>query len=164
MSTYFSHEPNGDAEFHDTPEAAKAEAEDALTRAQFQLDDWTPNPADQDADICWGLVLGRVSVTEEPATPEDKERLSHMGEVDVIRSMSLDDSDALRLWKAAPDLLTALEEGRRAIGEHHAPNDCYATGPMTGDAYRDLVECPACRFLEVYDAAIAKAKPAEATA
>ena len=62
------------------------------------------------------------------------------------------------LIAAAPDLLDALHEGRRAIGDHHAPADCYATGPMTGDAYRDLVECPACSFIAKYDAAIAKAE------
>ena len=57
------------------------------------------------------------------------------------------------------DLLAALHEGRRAIGDHFAPNDCYATGPMTGDEYRDLVQCPACSFIAMYDSAIAKAAP-----
>ena len=65
-----------------------------------------------------------------------------------------------RLIAAAPELLNALHEGRRAIGDHHAPNDCYATGPMTGDEIRDLVQCPACSFIAMYDAAIAKAEAA----
>ena len=56
------------------------------------------------------------------------------------------------------ELLAALEEGRRAIGEHFAPNDCYATGPMTGDEFRDLVQCPACSFIAMYDEVIAKTK------
>jgi hypothetical protein len=43
-----------------------------------------------------------------------------------------------------------LAAARRAIGDHHAPNDCYATGPMTGDEYLDLVQCPACAFLYQY--------------
>lgn len=159
MSTYFSHDPYGDTEFHDTLEAAAEAAESARQLSLDNLSDGSLD-CDNDEDICYGLVLGCVAVTDRPATEED-----FMGpEVTFIRESSLGESDALRLWKAAPDLLAALEEGRRAIGEHHAPNDCYATGPMTGDAYRDLVECPACRFLEVYDAAIAKAKPAEATA
>jgi hypothetical protein len=76
------------------------------------------------------------------------------GDVAVFESVG--ESDA-RLIAAAPDLLGALHEGRRAIGDHHAPNDCYATGPVTGDAFRDLVECPACAFIAKYDAAIAKA-------
>jgi hypothetical protein len=63
-----------------------------------------------------------------------------------------------RLIAAAPDLLAALHEGRRAIGDHFAPNDCYATGPLTGNHYRDLVECPACSFIAIYEAAIAKAE------
>lgn len=56
------------------------------------------------------------------------------------------------------ELLGALHEGRRAIGEHSAPHDCYATGPLTGDEYRDFVQCPACSFIAMYDAAIAKAE------
>lgn len=62
-----------------------------------------------------------------------------------------------RLIAAAPDLLEALHEARRAIGDHFAPNDCYATGPVTGDPIRDLVQCPACSFIALYDAAIVKA-------
>jgi len=58
---------------------------------------------------------------------------------------------------AVAGLMEALHEGRRAIGDHHAPNDCYATGPVTGDSFRDLMECPACAFIAKYDAAIAKA-------
>ncbi len=64
----------------------------------------------------------------------------------------------MRLIAAAPDLLAALHEGRRAIGDHFAPNDCYATGPLTGNNYRDLVECPACSFIRMHEAAIAKAE------
>lgn len=58
----------------------------------------------------------------------------------------------------SPDVLQdaalreALEEARRAIGDHFAPNDCYSTGPVTGNAFRDLVECPACTFIAKYDA------------
>lgn len=35
----------------------------------------------------------------------------------------------------------------RAVGTHNAPDDCYATGPLTGDPIADLVECPACTYL-----------------
>lgn len=55
------------------------------------------------------------------------------------------------------ELVEALHEGRRAIGDHFAPNDCYATGPVTGDEFRDLVQCPACSFIAMYDTVIAKA-------
>jgi hypothetical protein len=62
-----------------------------------------------------------------------------------------------RLIAAAPDLLVALREARRAIGDHIAPDHCYATGPLTGNEYRDLVECPACSAIAMYNAAIDKA-------
>lgn len=52
----------------------------------------------------------------------------------------------------------ALLEARRAIGDHHAPDDCYATGPMTGNPIRDLVECPACSAIAMFDAALAAHK------
>jgi hypothetical protein len=57
------------------------------------------------------------------------------------------------------ELVEALHEGRRAIGDHYAPNDCYATGPLTGDPIRDLVQCPACSFIGMYEAALAKFHP-----
>jgi hypothetical protein len=41
----------------------------------------------------------------------------------------------------------------RAIGDHNAPNDCYATGPLTGDPIADLVECPACIYLAMREKA-----------
>lgn len=71
--------------------------------------------------------------------------------------VGFDHADA-RLIAAAPELLAALDEGRRAIGDHFPPNDCYATGPLTGDPVRDLVECPACSFIAMYDAATLKAR------
>ena len=63
---------------------------------------------------------------------------------------------------AVAQLVEALEEGLRAIGDHHAPDDCYATGPMTGDPFRDLVQCPACSFIAMCgDALAAHRKGAE---
>ena len=35
-----------------------------------------------------------------------------------------------------------------AVGDHHAPKDCYATSSLTGEPIEDLLVCPACRFLE----------------
>jgi hypothetical protein len=66
-------------------------------------------------------------------------------------------SSRLALQKQRDQLREALKEGRRAIGDHFAPDHCYATGPMTGDPVRDLVQCPACSFIAMYDAALAAA-------
>lgn len=63
----------------------------------------------------------------------------------------------VKACNAHDQLVTALKEARRAIGDHNAPSDCYATGPMTGDSIRDLVQCPACSAIAMYDEAIAKA-------
>ena len=46
-------------------------------------------------------------------------------------------------------LREALNAARRAIGDHFAPDDCYATGPITGDPFRDLIDCPACSFIAI---------------
>lgn len=40
--------------------------------------------------------------------------------------------------------LAVIEVMKLAIGDHHAPADCYSTGPMTGDQITDLILCPAC--------------------
>lgn len=60
-------------------------------------------------------------------------------------------------------LLEATEQLRRVIGDHFAPNDCYATGPLTGNAYTDLVSCPSCegeRLLERLDTYLTTQEPA----
>lgn len=37
-----------------------------------------------------------------------------------------------------------LEAAVRVNGDHAAPHDCYATGPLTGNPIADLVACPGC--------------------
>lgn len=69
-------------------------------------------------------------------------------EMDLRERLEESEKDAKK-WRAVS------EEMRRAIGDHYAPDYCYATGPMTGDAIRDLVECPACSAISMYEAAIA---------
>jgi hypothetical protein len=39
-----------------------------------------------------------------------------------------------------------IEAAKMANGDHSAPHDCYATGPLTGDPVMDLVVCPGCRL------------------
>lgn len=84
----------------------------------------------------------------------------------ALRELGEEEEHALR-FKTERDALRAERDGlielvhaaKRAIGEHCAPNDCYATGPATGDLVYDLVECPACSFLAMYGrAALARSK------
>ena len=71
-----------------------------------------------------------------------------MGKVDLVgafdaliagRSMTIGELMVCRDVSA-----NLIEAAIRANGDHHAPDDCYATGPLTGDPFRDLVECPGC--------------------
>ena len=58
------------------------------------------------------------------------------------------------------DALAALvNEACRAIGNHYPPDDCYSTGPLTGNDHRDLVECPACFFIAMHAAIAATKEP-----
>ena len=68
--------------------------------------------------------------------------------------------DRDELLKQRDELLEALKAARRAIGDHHAPEDCYATGPMTGNDYLDLVQCPACFAISKYDDAVSNSSGA----
>lgn len=52
-------------------------------------------------------------------------------------------------WKAAHDALAELIAAAKLVNAGHtAPHDCYATGPMTGDPFLDLVRCPGCQLAE----------------
>ena len=55
----------------------------------------------------------------------------------------------------ATDLLheqaKALRQAREAL-EHIAPDDCWSTGPLTGDAIKDHVICPGCVAIATIDA------------
>ena len=84
----------------------------------------------------------------------DLEVLSPAGRK-IIAMMNANAVEAADLIK---EMRAALAEGRRAIGDHWAPSDCYATGPLTGDPIRDLIECPACSFIAKYDAALKRAE------
>ena len=76
-----------------------------------------------------------------------REALSdHAATVAELRAKA--DAAERRVW----ELEKLMAAARRAIGDHHAPNDCYATGPLTGYEFLDLVQCPACAFLEQHEA------------
>lgn len=111
---------------------------------------YTPGPWHRSKDIrgnWWHIGAGNQAVaTVHAASKKRNEPYASIFEANA------------NLIASAPELLAALEEGRRAIGDHFAPNDCYATGPLTGDEFRDLVQCPACSFIAMYEDVIAKAK------
>jgi len=56
---------------------------------------------------------------------------------------SRDEIDALKADLANLEFLL-----QHVIGDHCAPNDCYATGPLTGDPIADLISCPSCSALD----------------
>jgi hypothetical protein len=67
-------------------------------------------------------------------------------------------ADNARLRGELADAEAAVRAGFRAIGSHNAPDDCYATGPMTGNMIEDLVICPACDFINAHAPAITRAR------
>ncbi|MEF3068010.1 hypothetical protein [Pandoraea apista] len=70
--------------------------------------------------------------------------------------------DHARLIAAAPELSDLVKEARKAMAEyledhpHSAPHDCYATGPVTGNAVHDLVRCPGCCAHDAFTSLVAK--------
>ena len=76
-------------------------------------------------------------------------------EANARRIARVPDMEATIIAQSAEleQLRNVLAAGRRAIGDHFAPHDCYATGPMTGDIISDFVQCPACTFIAMHDAA-----------
>lgn len=95
-------------------------------------------------------LLGRVVSNPEIRELAGAEFEQHIGQIRSHMAALAAENATLR---------ESLEEGRRAIGDHSAPNDCYATGPLTGDPIRDLVECPACSFIAKYERARAALQP-----
>lgn len=85
------------------------------------------------------------------ATPLDKINADIAAAADLIEAQA---AELERLRAERDALRKVITEGRRAIGDHFAPHDCYATGPMTGDPIRDLVQCPACSFIAMHDTAL----------
>ena len=53
-------------------------------------------------------------------------------------------------------LVEAAKWARLAL-EHSAPEECWATGPNTGDPIADLVICPGCAGIAAIDRALALA-------
>lgn len=51
---------------------------------------------------------------------------------------------ACKAEKLNDELIKQLD---RVVGDHDAPRDCYATGPLTGDTIMDLVSCPSCEAI-----------------
>lgn len=129
-------------------------AKDPITCRHF----WDVGFAAGQAVALDSLIGAEVSV--DVGTGPNGEELRYFGEVVGVG----DDGTTILVGGCEPnftppdvrDLVEALREGRRAIGEHSAPHDCYATGPLTGDEFIDLVQCPACCFIAKHDAALAK--------
>jgi hypothetical protein len=65
----------------------------------------------------------------------------------IARALAAKDARIGELEAARAD---AIKMAQIAIGSHDAPGDCFATGPMTGDAFVDYVLCPACAFINSY--------------
>jgi hypothetical protein len=83
---YYSYDPNGDFEFHETEEAAKAAFDRALRYAEDELADGSTD--DNISDISWGVVRQQLRFEDRDPTDEEKEI---MPEVGYIREISVED-------------------------------------------------------------------------
>jgi hypothetical protein len=50
----------------------------------------------------------------------------------------------------------AVKDAREEL-RHAVPNNCWATGPNTGDPVNDLIVCPGCKLVAAFDRALAAA-------
>ena len=66
---------------------------------------------------------------------------------DVVAQMQALQSSNAELLGQVGRLREALMATRFAYipDGHHAPHDCFATGPLTGDPVQDLIVCPGCK-------------------
>lgn len=71
-------------------------------------------------------------------------------------AIEIQDANAA-LIAAAPEMFEALKSAGRLID--HRQEDCWATGPATGDAIEDLIVCPGCRVMAEINAVLKKAEP-----
>ena len=103
-----------------------------------------------------GGILARIIHGRTPlnsSKTEAKESDQDMSALEILlkHSPSRLQTEAIEEFKGlrarVAELETLLVIADRAIGDHNAPADCYATGPMTCDPIQDLVSCPACDYL-----------------
>ena len=113
----------------------------------------TPDPDGTPAAILSHSDYSRAQACENACKGIDGELLAD----DCIRKTREDRDELL---KQRDELLEALKAARRAIGDHHAPEDCYATGPIARNDYLDLVQCPACFAISKYDDAVSNSSGA----
>ncbi len=85
---FYSYDPESGIEFHATAEEAKARAEKALDDANFHAadSDWSWN--ENEDEISWGQVRGKVQYNDRPLTEEEKKQNP---EWSMIRNPTLDD-------------------------------------------------------------------------
>lgn len=55
----------------------------------------------------------------------------------------------------------ALEAAKKEL-THNVPEDCWATGPLTGNPVEDLLVCPGCRTIKKIDSALDALAPTDA--
>ena len=85
---FYSYDPEDGIAFHATAKEAKARAEKALDDAAFNAADsdwcWQEN----EHEISWGEVSGKVQYNDRPLTPEEK---AENPEWSFIRNPTLED-------------------------------------------------------------------------
>lgn len=83
---FYSYDPNDGIEFHDSLEEAKERAEKALDFAEFRAADSDWHWLDNEDEISYGEVMGKVELNDREPTAEEKETYP---EATFIRDPSL---------------------------------------------------------------------------
>ena len=69
---FYSYDPENGIEFHDTADEARSRAESALDDAQFHAADSDWSWFENEHEISWGEVRGKVEMNKREMTPEEK--------------------------------------------------------------------------------------------
>lgn len=125
---------------------------EVLDKLFLELSQFTKATTTRELQLTQQLADEREKFAAESDEMLDKVQLSKYR----IEELEEQLAKALAACKTKDEL---IEKFRRAIGDHYAPDDCYATGPLTGNDFLDLVQCPACSALAAYEEALPLTEP-----
>ena len=142
--------------------AEKEKYRAALDRAEKERDAQATRHAATEKDACnlagqCNALKAELAKTKNELDVAEKVNQLWLADNAALKKEESEDKAQLAAVKAErEELVEALKVARKEIA-HEVPYSCYATGPLTGDPFQDLVVCPGCAALKKIDVALAKA-------